>query len=143
MATRARIGTCGRQIVARLLAVCWAVMVIACGGCGEKNQASSKPQGLINGAKSEASYKPQDLILGDWTWTGNFRGKVITVTNDFGKDGVVKVVQDGIPLEVNYRLVDENQIDYGTYGRSRIVSITKDTLDIIGNDGVRRTWTRP
>jgi hypothetical protein len=57
-------------------------------------------------------------------------------------DGVVKVVQDGIPLKVNY-IVDGNQIDYGTHGRSRIVSITKDNLDIIGNDGVRRTWTRP
>ena len=101
------------------------LVVFACHGCGQ------------------SSDRPQDLIIGKWTWTGDFHGKVITITNEFRKDGVVKVVQDGTPLEVNYRIVDENEIDYGIYGKSKIVSISKEKLDIIGNDGVRRTWTRP
>lgn len=103
------------------------LVLFACHGCGPGNQSSDRPQ---------------DLIIGNWTWTGNYHGKVTTIRNEFRKDGVVKVVQDGIPFEANYKFVDENQIDYGVYGRSKIVSITNEKMIIICNDGVRRTWTR-
>ena len=120
----------------------WVGLAIVCGLAASFAFVALKaPIGVV-GAGSSSS-KPQDLIIGKWIWTGAFEGKVITIINEFRKDGVVKIVQDGTPLDVNYRFIDENKIDYGIYGRSKIVSITKDKLDIIGTDGVRRTWTRP
>ena len=111
-------------------------------GCGISGRGKTEAdKAAVKRSANAAS--PQDLILGHWTWTGSFQGKVISITNEFREDGVVKVVQDGIPIDVNYRIVGDDQIDYGIHGRSKIVAITKDKLDIIGNDGVRRTWTRP
>jgi len=136
MVTQEKFGMRGWHVVAHLLVVSGVAVIIACAGCDANNLSSPNPQ-------NQSSSRIQDLILGNWTWTGNFQGKVITITNDFRKNGVVKVVQDGTPIDANYKVVGEDQIDYGMYGRSKIVSITKDKLDIIGTDGERRTWTRP
>jgi uncharacterized membrane protein len=90
--------------------------------------------------------KPQDLVIGKWTWTGPFEGKVITIINEFTKDGVVKIVQGRISFEAKYRFVDDNHIEYEVARNkqtSEIESITKDKLVAINEQGLKREWTRP
>jgi hypothetical protein len=106
--------------------------------------------GFVSGCKGASSSKLQDLIIGKWTWTGAIGGKVITIMNEFTKDGVVKVVQGGVPFEAKYRFVDDNHIKYeinGSLGtqkqNSKIVSITKDKLVVVDEQGLKREWTRP
>lgn len=94
------------------------------------------------------SSKPQDLILGKWTWTGTINGQKTTVSNEFIRDGVVKVVQGGIPLEVKYRFIDDNHIQYDDLAgaplqTSTIADISKDRLIVVDEQGVKREWTRP
>ena len=138
-----------REAVQRLVPIITMVVLAIAVGCGKKGgQADSPVAGISkptnSGIPNQLEFaKLQDMIIGEWIWTGSFEGKEITIWNNFTKDGVVKVLQGGVPMDVKYRIVDENQIDYGLYGRSKIISITKAKLDIIGNDGVRRTWTRP
>ena len=101
---------------------------------------------FVNGCTGPSSSKPQDLILGKWTWTGPLEGKVTTITNDFTRDGLVKVMQGGVPFEAKYRFVDDSHIEYDLgvlKQHSTIESITENKLVVIDEQGVRREWGRP
>ncbi|MGO8746508.1 MAG: hypothetical protein ACLQNE_11010 [Thermoguttaceae bacterium] len=98
------------------------------------------------GRNGPSSSRPQDLIVGKWTWAGPLQGNEITIMNDFTRDGVVKVVQGGIPFEAKYRFVDDTHIEYDlgmSKQHSKIESITKDKLVVIDEQGLKREWTRP
>ena len=126
-------------IVAGICAIVAFVCLLISSGLTHGRQYPSGPRPVI----SHTSGNPQDLIIGVWTWTGTLEG---TVLNEFTKNGVVKVVQGGIPVEAKYRFVDDYHIEYliGTLKQtSRIESITKDKLIIINEQGRRMEWTHP
>lgn len=104
---------------------------------------------LVWSLSSFAQGGPKDLLIGKWVAEEKVGAGLFKTTLEFTKDAL-KVSINGFPVDAKYKWVDKDTLEVtitvpdgkDSTQRSKIVSVTKDTLTVKGTDGRDVKFTR-